>query len=388
MLTLINEIITLYGPRVAGSEAERGAQNFIAEKCRAFTHHVQIIEFKEYLNARFGKLKYYVLIYFLSIILVKFSPFVALLLTSISVFFILFDLTMYRDVLTNFPGKLQTSSNVEATLEPTGEVKSTLIFSGHMDSTLEYRWWYKYGETGVKLTVACGVLMALQLIYNLSVTIQPYTGADYLWWFFLLASPLTMVWWSMYAEEGVPGAQDNLSGIAIAFETFRHFSDAKRSGQSILKNTRIKFISFGSEEKGLCGSRAYAKMKEAELKNGNAHLINIDGVRLVEEIAVVNSETMNGAKHSPVLIQKLNESFKIVHSTPKNVAVPIGGTDAVSFTRKGIPAVTIIGMSATNYDFTYHTRNDVVEHIEPQSLEIVKKALVHFVESWDNPQNT
>lgn len=53
---------------------------------------------------------------------------------------------MYRDVLTNFPGKLQTSSNVEATIEPTGEVKSTLIFSGHMDSTLEYRWWYKYGE--------------------------------------------------------------------------------------------------------------------------------------------------------------------------------------------------------------------------------------------------
>lgn len=104
--------------------------------------------------------------------------------------------------------------------------------------------------------MACGFLMALQLIYNLSVTIQPYTGADYLWWFFLLASPLTMVWWSMYTEEGVPGAQDNLSGIAIAFETFRHFSDAKSNGQSILKNTRIKFISFGSEEKGLCGSRA------------------------------------------------------------------------------------------------------------------------------------
>lgn len=388
MLALINEIITLFGPRVAGSEAESKAQNFIAEKCRAFTPRVRILEFKEWLNARFGKLRYYVLIYFLSIVIVKFSPFVALLLTSISVFFILFDLTMYRDVLTNFPGKLQTSSNVEATLEPTGEVKSTLIFSAHMDSTLEYRWWYKYGETGVKLTVACGVLMALQLTYNLSVTIQSYTGADFFWWFFLLASPLTLVWWSMYTEKGVPGAQDNLSGIAIAFETFRHFSDAKRSGHSILKNTRIKFISFGSEEKGLCGSRAYARQKEVELKNENAYLINIDGVRLVEEIAVVNSETMNGAKHSPILIQKLNESFKTVHSAPKNVAVPIGGTDAVSFTRKGIPAVTIIGMSATNYDFTYHTRNDVVEHIEPESLEIVKKALVHFVESWDNPQNT
>lgn len=118
--------------------------------------------------------------------------------------------------------------------------------------------------------------------------------------------------------------------------------------------------------------KGYTKMKEVELKNGNAHSINIDGVRLVEEIAVVNCETMNGAKHSPILIQKLYESFKTVHSAPKNVAVPIGGTDAVSFTRKGIPAVTIIGMSAINYDFTYHTRNDVIEHIEPEKPVIRK----------------
>ncbi|MBK7149319.1 MAG: hypothetical protein IPH78_10995 [Bacteroidetes bacterium] len=40
-------------------------------------------------------------------------------------------------------------------------------------------------------------------------------------------------------------------------------------------------------------------------------------------------------------------------------------------------------MSATNYDFTYHTRNDIVDHIEPQSLEIVKNALIDFVEKWD-----
>ncbi|MBK8657305.1 MAG: M28 family peptidase [Bacteroidetes bacterium] len=383
MLPLINEIITLFGPRVAGSEAEYKAQNFVADKCRQYTPHVRVLEFKDYLNARFGKLKYYVVIYFLSLAIIKISPPIALLLTATSMFFIVFDLTMYRDILTNFPGKLQTSSNVEATLEPSGEVQSTLIFSGHMDSTLEYRWWFKYGETGVKMTVACGILMALQMLYNLSVTIHPYAAAEYLWWFFLLASPLTIVWWSMYAEEAVPGAQDNLSGIAIAFETFRHFSHESRNGISVLKNTRVKFISFGSEEKGLCGSRAYARQNEMTLKKENAHLINIDGVRLVSELAVVNKETMNGASHSPILIKKLNESFVKVHAAPKNVAVPIGGTDAVSFTRRGIPAVTIIGMSATNYDFTYHTRNDIVDHIEPQSLEIVKNALIDFVEKWD-----
>lgn len=383
MIALISDIITRFGPRLAGSEAEKNAQLYIAELSRKYTNNVSFLPFNEHLNARFGKLKYYVACYFISLVLFWVSPLAALAVSLLSVFFLVADMTMYRDVLTNFPGKLQTSSNLEAVLEPLGEVKSTLILSGHMDSTREFRWWYKLGELGVKLTVIAGVLMALQVVFNLAYVLTEFENGELIWGLFLLFSPITIVYWSMHGDKVVPGAQDNLSGIAIAFDTFKAFADPDNIGKSTLQNTRLKFVSFGSEEPGLCGSRAYAQLKKEELKKENAHLINIDGVRLVDEVAVVERELMNGTKHAPILINGLKESFQQQNLPLKTATVPIGGTDGVSLARIGIPTVTIIGISTKNYDFTYHTRHDIIENIEPKSLENAKNGIIGFVKNWD-----
>src|SRR5688572_21143323 len=135
MIDLIKEVIEKFGGRPAGSEAEHKAQLFIKERCERSTDKVELIPFDEYLDARFGKLKYYVAIFFIAMAMYWFSVAVGLVLSLIATVFIVLDLMMYRDVLTNFPGKKQTSSNVVATLEPKGEVLSTLIVSGHIDST-------------------------------------------------------------------------------------------------------------------------------------------------------------------------------------------------------------------------------------------------------------
>ncbi len=384
MIQLITEVIQKFGPRPAGSEAEKNAQLFIAEKCRQFTGKVQFLPFKEYLDARFGKLKYYVALYLVALILYWVQPEVALIISLVNGFFILFDLMSYRDILTTFPGKLQTSSNVEAVLEPTGEVKSTIIVSGHMDSTREYTWWYKLGGLGIKLTILAGALIVIQPLFYLWHYFAPASFHNYVWVGLLLLSPILIVYWSMHADHAVEGAQDNLSGISIAFESFKSLADAQTNGKSVLQNTRIKFVSFGSEEKGLCGSRAYVKQKLAELKKENAHLVNIDGVRLVDEIAIVYKELMNGTNHNPKLIDGLKKSFHHQHISFKTVMIPIGGTDAVSFARAGLPSVTLIGMSASEYDFTYHTRHDKVENIEPLALEHVKNGIVEFIKQWDS----
>jgi hypothetical protein len=386
MIPLISEIINRFGPRKAGSESEKQAQHFIKSLCEQFSDDVNFLPFDEYLDARFGKLRYYVILYLVSLALYWISPFAALLISAVNVFFIVLDLMMYRDILTNFPGSKQTSSNVEATLEPAGPVKSTIVVSGHMDSTVEYTWWYKLGELGVKLTIAAGVLMALQLAFNLAIVASPFHASVYVWFGFLALSPITIVYWSMHAEEAVPGAQDNLSGIAIAFEVFKSFADKQVKGRSVLKNTRIRFVSFGSEERGLCGSRAYAKLRKQQLKKENAYLVNIDSVRLVDEVAIVEKELMNGTSHTATLINGLKQSFQAQNIPYKTAMLPIGGTDAVSFARQGLPSVSIIGISAKNYDFTYHTRHDIVENIEPQSLENAKNAILGFVRKWDAEQ--
>lgn len=386
MINLITDIIARFGPRVAGTEAEKNAQLYVESLCKEVTNDVRFLPFEEYLDARFGKLKYYVAIYFLSLVFYWVMPEIALGLSAINVFFLVMDLMMYRDVLTNFPGKKQTSSNVEATLEPQEEAKRTIILSGHIDSTREYTWWYKLGELGIKLTIAAGVLMLFQFIFNLVVFLvgaEPGSSYMYGWIVFVLLSPITIVYWGMHGKEGVPGAQDNLSGITIAYHTFKSFADPANKGKSVLKNTRLRFVSFGSEERGLCGSRAYARSNREQLKKENAFLVNIDGVRLVKEVAIVERELMNGTRHTPALIEGMKKSFAAQNIPYKLVMVPIGGTDGVSFARQGLPSVSLIGMSASEYDFTYHTRNDLVEHIEPQSLENVKKGIEGLIKDWD-----
>ena len=92
---------------------------------------------------------------------------------------------------------------------------------------------------------------------------------------------------------------------------------------------------------------------------------------------------MNGTKLTPALVNGLLQSFAGLNVAAKTAIVPIGGTDAVSFARAGLPSVTVIGMSSSEYDFTYHTRNDLVEHIEPQALEHVKNAIADFVKWID-----
>jgi acetylornithine deacetylase/succinyl-diaminopimelate desuccinylase-like protein len=383
MIDLISEIIQRFGPRPAGSEAEKNAQRYIAERAKELTDSVRYLEFEEYLNARFGKLKYYVILYMVSLAFYWFSKEIALGLSAVNVFFLVMDLMMYRDVLTTFPGVKATSANVDAVLEPQGEVKSTIVLSGHMDSTLEYTWWYKLGEWGIKLTILAGVLMVLQLVFNLVVFFFPFEYSPYVWGLFVILSPVLIVYWDMHGSEAVPGAQDNLSGITIAYHTFKNFANPAEKGKSTLQHTRLRFVSFGSEERGLCGSRAYVKAHKDQLKKENAYLVNIDGVRLVNEVAVVEHELMNGTKHHPELINGIKQSFKAQNLPLKSATIPIGGTDAVSFARAGFPSVTIIGMSAKEYDFTYHTRHDLIEHIEPQSLENVKNGISGFIREWD-----
>ncbi len=383
MIELISEIIARFGPRIAGSEAEKQAQLYIQKQCENFTNKVFFLPFEEYLDARFGKLKYYVVIYVAALLLYPNLPWVSLLISLVNAFFLIFDLMMFRDVLTTFPGKKQPSSNVEAVLEPQEEVKNTLVISGHMDSTRRYTWWYKLGELGVKLTVIAGVIMVIQPLFFLWHVLAPVPYHLYIWLVFVALTPVSIVYWSMHAEEGVPGAQDNLSGIAIAFTVVKSFADTNNKGKSTLKNTRLKFLSFGSEERGLCGSRAYVKQKKDELEREHARIINIDSVRLVREVGIVKRELMNGTVHTPELVNGLDNTFVQMNIPHKIVQLPIGGTDAVSFARAGLPSVSIIGISASDYDFTYHTRHDIVANIEPQALENVKNGIIDFIKIWD-----
>ena len=384
----IQDIIARFGPRLAGSQAEKLAQEYIAEKMKGITDAVSIDTFESPLTAKWLKLKWYVLGYMLSLVLFFFSPWSALILAIINATVLICDL-MRNDGIADFFFPNLTSWNVTATLEPQDEVQSTLLISGHMDSTKENTWWFRLGKYGGHITVVIGFLIGLLpivfVLFLLSVAFFPSAVGfcHYLYFGFVILSPLTFIYFTFQDELVVEGACDNLSGVIIAKEVVEHFADKNQKGKSILKNTRLRFISFGSEEAGLRGSAAYVKKHLTQLKTEKAQLLNIDSVRLPEQVSILTGEMMSFVTFDKNLVAKTKAGFESKNIPYKTGSIPMGATDAIPFQHKGIPALTIIGINMESLDPTYHTRLDITENINEQALQNVRDGLVEMVRNWD-----
>jgi hypothetical protein len=385
----IQDIITRFGPRPAGSEAERRAQEHVANDMLRYTDNVEVLPFMAHITAKFKKMKIYAMLYMLTLVVFWFSPTAAMIISVINTIVIVCDL-MRNDGIADFLFPKKMSWNVTATLEPQGDVKSTLIFSGHMDSTNECTWWYRFKQYGAHLTIMTGLTMAL-----FSLFLIWYVAADYfiyddmpsysfwLYMVFVILSPLTIIYFTFHGDLVVEGACDNLSGVILAKNIVSSFADPNHKGKSILKNTRIRFISFGSEEKGLRGSTAYVAGHLDKLREESAHLVNIDSVRDPNELSIVTGEVMSWVTFDKFLVNKTMQAFRAANIPYKSGSLPMGGTDAIPFQQKNIPSLSIIGMNMKKLDPTYHTRLDVIENVNQAALDNTKTALIELVRHWD-----
>lgn len=152
-----------------------------------------------------------------------------------------------------------------------------------------------------------------------------------------------------------PGAYDNMSGGAIVMEAFRYFAEHRPA-------RTMEFIWFGSEEKGLVGSRNYVKSHEAEMKN---HVFNLN-VDLAGQLLGGNVLGVTADPSVCTELKALMEENRL-GVTIKN---QVWASDSNTFAWKGVPALTL------NRDgFGMHTRHDTVEYISPRGLEEGSKTL-------------
>jgi aminopeptidase YwaD len=384
----IQDIIERFGPRLAGSRAEHNAQAYIASQMQQLTDDVRIEPFQAPLTAKFGKMKWYAFSYMLSLFLFWYSPIATLIISIICAVVIVCDL-MRNDGIADFLFPMQTSLNVSATLEPQGEVRSTLIFTGHIDSTQECTWWYRLKRYGAHATIATGLIITsfsiFMIWYVISAYLFPQAANVNTWIYFVyvLLSPITIVYYSFHGDIVVEGACDNLSGIIISKNVFTAFADPLKKGRSTLLNTRIRFISFGAEEKGLRGSTAYSKAHLEKLQKENAHILNTDSVRRPDQINIVTGEIMSFVTFDKNLVSKTEHAFLSKDIKVKKGKLPMGGTDAIPFQQRNIPALSIIGMDMKSLDPTYHTRLDTIDNVDQQALNNVRDGLIELVKQWD-----
>lgn len=389
MHELIKDIINRFGGRLAGSPQEFAAQKYLMELLEGFGATTEQQIFHAPLTARKHALKIFCIFFYTCLLLYWVDIRLALFLSIANAILFLAYFVTYHDWL-DFLFPNQRSSNVIGTLEPQNEATSTIILSGHIDSTQEFIWWYYFKQTGLHLTIGAGLLFIFLPFFYLFAALfllqswdMPW-GIDIVWSIFALLSPITVTFFWMHGKRVVPGAQDNLSGIVVAFDTLKAFADPAQNGKSILKNTRLRMASFGSEETGLRGSTAYARAFKKQLETENAIVLNMDGIMNTKELQIVETEVMSGTHYTPQLIKGLTAAFKACGVPFQSKKLLIGGTDAAPFIRNGLPAVSLLGLPTDRLDPTYHTRLDLPEYVEPAALENMKKVLMQFIQTWDS----
>ena len=376
MINFIQDIITRFGGRYFGSEQEKKAQYYTAEVMKKYCDKVDVEEFQSPLEAHFQALKIFCVLYVIVLVQIRIDIRIAAVLGILNTILFLGHFVTYRHWLDFlFPNK--PSWNVIGDVEPMETATSTIIIAGHMDSVKEFKWWYRLKQTGAVLSVIAGIQISLLGLYALLAVFITAAWFSYIWWLFLLLTPVLIVFYDMHGKEVVDGASDNLSGVAVAVEMAKFFSVNK------LKNTRVRVISFGSEEAALRGSFAYAKKHKQQLLDEKAFLFNLDSMKDLEHLTVVSSEINTLVFYKNEYLQLVENAFKATNTAYKKLPLGVGATDASAFHIHGLPAIAVIGMDSEHLDPTYHTRLDKIECLNPETMEAMKRVLVNFIETWD-----
>jgi hypothetical protein len=376
MLLYIQDIITRFGGRYFGSEQEKNAQYYTADILRKYCDKVEVEEFQSALEAHFQSLKIFCIVYVIVLIFLKIDVRIAAGLGVLNAVLFLGHFVTYRHWL-DFLFTKKPSWNVIGDIEPVQPATSTLIVAGHMDSVKEFKWWFRLKHFGAVLSVIAGFQITLLGVYALLSVFIHATWFSYIWWLFAVITPILIVFYDMHGEEVVHGALDNLSAVALAVEMAKVFSEKK------LQHTRLRVISFGSEEAALRGSWAYAKAHKEQLLKENAFLFNVDTIKEKSELTVVSTEINTLVTYKKEHVQLVEDAFNAVNVPYKKLALGVGATDASAFHINGLPSVCVIGLRSDKLDECYHTRLDCIENINPDGLEAMREVMINFIGTWD-----
>jgi hypothetical protein len=318
-------------------------------------------------------------------------PALAALASSIlSVLLIFLEYIRYYEFVDPLFKKKQSVNVIGALRTPgTQNVGRLLILSGHHDSALENTWFrvlgYGFYITMPTVYIGLAVMLVMSAIQLVGVILHNAGVVRFgtLGWLLLVYPIVPAVIFAGFFSRGrknggtVPGAADNLSASALAVAMCRFLV---RNPSYIPDNTEIRFISFGSEEAGLRGSRRYVARHLEELKRLDARLLNFETVAY-PEIGILTTD-VNGVKNAP-------EMVKSVAAAAERAGVPFkvkpyptggGGSDAGSFSQAGLKATTLLPFKVPQQIVAfYHQKWDRPEVLTLEPLLNVLKLTLEWV---------
>ncbi len=402
---IIDEICKVAWTRLPGSKGERDAQTFIREKMTLLgAESTDIHVFKT--SAAFFRWwpVVSILLFYASLLFYNIVPVLAALVSVVAILNVVSKLfsVEFLDIL--FGDK--ASSNVVGTLKQraSGPPKRVIIIGGHADSNYEFPIGSRFGTKLVPLLIPVFVSMAACVIVT---TIKSFTDwaeggiyggyASIEWRAFVAPNWLDVIYFAivamvpynswigfrMISSNAVPGANDNLSGIAVVLLLLKHFADPKRRPE----NVELRLVSFGSEEGGMKGSKHMAKLirdaLDADMLGApSAWVVNFDSIGTSGLMVVATKEPMYRCTYLPDVYTQMAASAETVgvKVVVKSLAA---GTDSAPFGRLRIPATGIVGMGEGNSPANWHSMSDTPENVDAAGIENCVKMGIQFIEDVD-----
>ncbi len=283
------------------------------------------------------------------------------------------------------------SVNVIGSLRMPGTetVKRLLILGGHHDSAPENTWMGLPGY-GFLIAVATWVIafftmfaMSIIQLAGLITGNADIVRIGTLGWIMLTYPIVPAIIFGIFFNRGrknggtVPGAADNLSASALAVAMCRFLV---KNPSYIPSDTEIRFISFGSEEAGLRGSRRYVERHLNELKRLDARLLNFE-VIAHPQITILTSDVNGTVKNSPEMVRSVVAAAERAGVPFKVNAAFLGeGSDAGSFSEAGLKAATLLGMKFPQQMVAfYHQKWDTPEILTIEPLLNVLKLTFEWI---------
>ncbi len=285
-----------------------------------------------------------------------------------------FELILYREYVDRlFPRR--NSQNVVGRIAPRGELLRRIYVSAHLDSAQEFTLWRIFGPKATWV-MALGVLggVALLLATALAALLPSavFQRAQLGWVCGVsLATllPFTLSYWFFYdSQRVVPGAMDNLAGIAVIRELAK-LHGATRHATRRLEHTELVLLATGCEEAGLRGAKRFTAEHRSELSEVPSFGIFLDGICTAEHLGVVTHETFLGTKYDETLIHEALNIAGVQQFPITKVTIPVGATDGSAFHAVGIPSIAILAVDCGTLVDNYHTRKDTLERVESDALE-------------------
>ena len=379
----IGQICRECGKRAPGSEGERKASEYLAEKlekecgCKG----VKTETFAEHPDSFYGYFYCSAFCDVLCGILFFFRPALSILFGMLGVLLFVCHFVLYRKLLDPlFPERQGT--NVTAVRPCGGKVRQRVFLNGHTDAAWEFPLNYYFG--GIVFEIP-GIAATIGVFYYIALSVCSLCGLAEqarTWGLFgLVFIPFFLLLTITYnPRRVVDGANDNLSGCLMGIALLR---EMERLGLRP-DHTEVGVILTGSEEAGLRGAKAWCEAHKDEYRDVPTYIISYDSIYNPKEL-MVNMKDLNSTVRSD---RELGETFLRAAETAgipcRAGKVPLfgGATDSAAFTQGGFRSVGVTGLSHTLERF-YHTRLDTSDSLNPEALENCYKATVELVRAMD-----